>query len=69
MLVVVLRFLTNVCPSDNSLKVQYYLTFGRHYHIYFEFIPTFTLQYESFLVSLKYSHYVYFFSRRLKLMS
>ena len=35
---------------DNRLKVQYYLSFGRHYHIYFLFILTLTHKYESLQV-------------------
>ena len=46
--------------TDNSLNVQYYLSFGRHYNIYFVFISIFTRKYESLQVSLKYTPYVYF---------
>ena len=36
--------------GDNRLKGQYYLSFGRHYHIYFVLIPTLTHKYESLQV-------------------
>ena len=56
--------------SDNSLKVQYYLSFGRHYHIYFVFIPTLTHKYESLQVFSKiYLLRVFFSCKRFKLMS
>ena len=39
--------------SGNNLKVQFYLSFGRHYHIYFVFILTLTRKYESLQVFSK----------------
>ena len=60
----------NPNPTDNSLKVQYYLIFGRYYHIYFVFIPTLTCKYESLQVFSKiYSLRVFFSCMRFKLMS
>ena len=57
----------NKLLPDNSLKVQqYYLNFGRLYHIYFVFIPTF----ENLRVFHKiYSLYVFFSCSRSKLMN
>ena len=45
---------------DNSLKVHYYLSFGRNYCIYFMFILTLTCKFENLQVSLKYTHQMYF---------
>ena len=48
--------------GDNSLKVQYFFSFGRHYHIYFVFIPRFIRKYESLQVFSKiYSLRVFLF--------
>ena len=48
--------------GDNSLKVQYFLSFSRHYQIYFVFISTFTRKYESLQVFSKiYSLHVFLF--------
>ena len=57
------------CPSwgggcDNSLKVQYYLSYGRNYYIYFVFIPTLTHKYESLQVFYKIYSLRIFFSCR-----
>ena len=57
-------YFCELCTSmgDNSLKVQYFLSFSRHYHIYFVFISTFTRKYESLQVFSKiYSLRVFLF--------
>ena len=60
----------NLVSIDNSLKVQYYLSFGRHYHIYFVFTPTFTCKYKSLQVFSKINSLRVFFScRKFKLMT
>ena len=41
---------------DNSLKMNYYLSFGRNYRIYFMFFLTLTCKFENLHVSPKYTH-------------
>ena len=63
-------FFRSVWVTYNSLKVQFYLSCGRHYRIYFMFILTLTRKYESLQVFSKiYSLRVFFYCKRFKLMS
>ena len=56
--------------SDNWLKVQYYLSFDKHCHIYSVFIPTLIRKYEGLQIFFTiYSLHEFFSRRRLKLIN